>query len=404
MNTYWYKALNQEGKIFKGFIKAESETSVINTLAMKNLYIISVSKLPPFLKPLTELFSLKVKNTDLIEFAKNLSIMLKAGIPLTVALSDIGENLRKEKFKEVVLEIKELVEKGVSFSEALSMYPQAFPTIFVYLVKIGEETGQLDKSLDDLVSHFQKIEDLKTAIKRALIYPVFATVTSLGAILFWMVYVLPKIVEAMKQMGVKIPLITEFLVQTGIFLQKFFYFIPILPLVILLILKVLKKREKVRKLRSYLAFKLPIFKQILYPRAIALFCEQMRILIGAGIPIDRAFDMTKDVIGNELMKKAIINAKEKILTGERISHSLKEQKLFPPLVIRLVDVGEATGKLEEQLDFLNTYYTTQLQEYSARLGKVIEPLMISIIGLFFAIVIISLLSPLYDLITKLGRA
>ncbi|MCS7203427.1 MAG: type II secretion system F family protein [Thermodesulfovibrio sp.] len=403
MNIYWYKALNPEGKILKGFIKAENESSVMTSLTIKNLYIISISKIPSFLQPITEFFSLKIKNTDLIEFSKNLSLMLKAGIPLTVALSDIGENINKEKFRRVVLDIGDLVEKGVSFSEALSMYPQIFPPIFQYLIKIGEETGRLDKSLDDLVDHFQRIEELKTAIKRALIYPVFATVASMAAIGFWMVYVLPKIVGAMKDMGVKIPLMTEVLVQIGVFLQKFFYLFPLVAILVFIVFQIFKRNEKFRWTRSYLAFSMPIFKQILYTRSVALFCEQMRILLAAGISIDRAFDMTKDVINNEIMKKAIGKAKDKILAGERISKSLKEQKIFPSLVIRLVDVGEASGRLEEQLGFLNTYYTNHLQEYSARLGKIIEPIMIGIIGLFFAIVIVSLLSPLYDLITKLGR-
>ncbi|MDW7999331.1 MAG: type II secretion system F family protein, partial [Thermodesulfovibrio sp.] len=130
---------------------------------------------------------------------------------------------------------------------------------------------------------------------------------------------------------------------------------------------------------------------------------QMRILTVSGVPIDTAMDMTAEVVNNEIMKKAIINAKEKIVTGERISLSLKEQKVFPSMVIRLIDIGETSGNLDEQLGFLNNYYTSRLHEYSVRLGKIIEPVMISFIGLFFAIVFISLLGPLYDLISNLGR-
>jgi Type II secretory pathway, component PulF len=207
----------------------------------------------------------------------------------------------------------------------------------------------------------------------------------------------------MKSMDVKIPFITNLLVELGLFIQKFFYLIPVFFIFLFLAFQFFKKNSKFRWIRSYLSFKLPIFKQIFYTRAVALFCEQMRILIGAGIPIDNALDMTADVVNNELMKIAIKNAKEKILTGNPISASLKEEKIFPSLLIRLVNVGETSGKLEEQLNFLNNHYTAYLREYSARLGKVIEPVMIGVIGLFFAIVLVSLLSPLYDLISKLGR-
>lgn len=123
-------------------------------------------------------------------------------------------------------------------------------------------------------------------------------------------------------------------------------------------------------------------KQIFYNRAVALFSEQMRILTVTGVPIDVALDMTAEVVNNEIMKKAINNAKEKIVTGERISQSLKEQRIFPSMVIRLIDIGETSGNLDEQLGFLNNYYTSKLQEYSVRLGKIIEPVMILFIGLF----------------------
>lgn len=403
MNIYRYKALDINGKILKGFLKAQSESSAIATLSIKNLYILSISEIPRFLSPIFSLFSLRVKNVELIEFAKNLSVMIKAGIPLTTALSDIADNIQKDKLKRIILDIRDLIEKGISFSEAITYHGEVFPQIFHYLIKIGEETGRLEKSLDDIAEHLQKIEDLKTAIKRALIYPIFATVASLGAIGFWIIYVLPKIVSAMKSMEVKIPLITQILVELGMLIQKFFYLFPLIFLLLIGLFQVFKKNEKFRWLKSYLSFKIPVFKQIFYTRAVALFCEQMRILIEAGIPIDNALNMTANVINNEIMKKSLNNARDKIMTGNPISESLKEENIFPSLVIRLINVGETSGRLGEQLDFLNRYYTSYLQEYSARLGKIIEPVMIGVIGLFFLIVIISLLSPLYDLISKLGR-
>lgn len=403
MNIYRYKVVDSNGKVQTGFIKANDESVAIGNLSMKNFYLISISEMPKFISPFVNLFANKVNNIELIEFSKNLSIMIKAGIPITVALEDIAENITKSKFKNVVADLRDLIEKGVPFSEAINYHSDVFPQIFSHLIKIGEETGRLDKSLEDIAEHFQKIEDLKTAIKRALIYPIFATVASVGAMGFWIVYVLPKIVEAMKSMGIKIPFITSFLVELGILIQKFFYLFPIFVIFLFILFHVFKDNAKVRYVRSYLSFKLPIFKQIFYTRAVALFCEQMRILVGAGIPIDTSLDMTAQVVNNELMSRAIYRAKDKIITGQPISQSLKEENIFPSLVIRLVNVGETSGRLEEQLDFLNKYYTAYLQEYSARLGKIIEPVMIGIIGLFFAIVLISLLSPLYDLISKLGR-
>lgn len=403
MSIFIYRAVNERGKTLRGFVKAENYADAVNFLTMRNFYILSLSKIPGIFTPLTSFFKGRIKNIYLIEFARNLSIMLKAGVPLTTALSDIAESIIKERFKRVVSDMASLIEKGMPFSEAVSIHKEVFPTVVQYLIKVGEETGRLDRSLDEIADYFQRIENLRTAIKRALLYPVFATVVSSGAVCFWLVYVLPKIVSAMKDMGVTIPFVTQLLVKIGSFISKFFYLLPFFPLIFFLSTSLFKKSERLKWIRDYLSFKLPVAKQIFYNRAVALFCEQMRILTAAGVPVDSALDMTAEAVNNELMKTAIKNAKEKIIVGERISQSLKEEKIFPSIVIRLIDIGETSGNLEEQLGFLNNYYTARLQEYSERLGKILEPLVILFIGVFFAIIFISLLGPVYDLITKLGR-
>lgn len=403
MNYYRYKAVDQNGKVISGYIQTTDEQAALNIISLRNFNLLSFSQVPKYFAPFVSFFSGKIKNIELIEFAKNISMMLKAGIPITIAIGDVAENLTNARFRSIVTGIKEMIEMGVSFSEAVNYHSDVFPPIFTHLIRIGEETGRLDKSLEDIAEHFQKIEDLKTAIKRALIYPIFATVASVGAMGFWIVFVLPKIVEAMKGMGVNIPFITRFLVEFGVFVKNFYYLFPIFAIVLFLLVYIFKENPKFRYVRAYLSFKVPIVKNIMYTRAVALFCEQMRILVGAGVPIDNSLDMTAQVVNNEIMSRAIQNAKEKIITGQPISESLKEEKIFPSLVIRLINVGESSGRLEEQLNFLNNYYTNYLQEYSTRLGKIIEPVMIGIIGLFFAIVLVSLLSPLYDLISKLGR-
>ncbi|MGB9710762.1 MAG: type II secretion system F family protein [Thermodesulfovibrio sp.] len=402
MNIFMYRAVTEEGKVFRSFIKANNYEEAMQLLTMKNIYVLSMLEIPKILSPFISFFSGKIKNIHLIEFSKNLSIMLKAGVPLTAALADIAENMTNQRFKRIILDIKDMIEKGMPFNEAISMQKDVFPRVVQYLIKVGEETGRLDRSLSEIADYFQRIEDLRTAIKRALIYPIFATVVSFGAVCFWLIYVLPKIVNAMQGMGVKIPFITQIMVQIGALLAKFFYLLPVIPLIFVLSMPLIKKNKKLKWIKDFLSFKLPIIKEIFYNRAVALFTEQFRILTVAGIPIDNALDMTAEVVNNEIMKKAINNAKERITIGERISQSLKDQKIFPPMVIRLINIGETSGNLDEQLGFLTNYYTSKLQEYSVRLGKIIEPVMILFIGLFFAIILISLLSPLYDLISKLG--
>lgn len=403
MNLYRYKALDPTGKVMRGLIRAENEGDALAALVVRNFYVLSFIKLPDLFAPFYDLFTKKIKNGELIEFTRNLSTMIRAGIPLNNALGDLAENMLNKRFAGVISDLRSLIESGSSFSEATAQYGDVFPPIFINVVRIGEETGNLDESLNDLADHFQRIEDLRTAIKRALTYPLFAIVASFGAMGFWVVYVLPKVVDAMKGVGVKIPLLTKVLVEVGVLLGKFFYLIPILPLLLVIPYQILKKNERYRWIKSQLSFKLPVFRQIYYTRSVALFCEQMRLLTKAGILVDRAFDMTADAMDNELMKRAVRNAREKIQTGQGIAQSLREENIFPPMLIRLVNVGETSGNLDEQFGFLNAHYTAYLLNYSERLGKIIEPVMIGVIGFFFAIILISLFSPLYELISKLGK-
>ncbi|MCX7857674.1 MAG: type II secretion system F family protein [Deltaproteobacteria bacterium] len=403
MTIFSYKAYDEQGKLIKGYIVAQSVEEAFNFLTIRNLYVLSLREIPKILVPFFGFFVGKISNEDLIEFSKNLSSLLKAGIILTTALSDISENVQKERFKRVIEDVKDLVEKGVSFSEALEKRKDVFPEIFIHLIRIGEQTGRLDKSLEDVAAHFQRIEDLRTSIKRSLMYPVFATVSTLGAMLFWMVYVLPKIIEAMKGMGVEIPLITMILVKMGQWIKVLIYLLPLVVFLIFIFRPVIKRSKKYKELTSYLSFKIPIIKEIFFNRTLALFCEQMRILIGAGITIDTSLSLTRNVIENELVKTSIENARERIISGERISEALKKEGFFPSMIIRLVDVGEASGTLEDQFSYLSTVYTNKLLEYSNRLGKILEPVTISVVGAFFAIVLLSLLSPVYDLISKIGR-
>ena len=178
----------------------------------------------------------------------------------------------------------------------------SFPPILVRLVRVGEDTGRLDKSLADVADHLQKMEDLAQAIKRALIYPAFAIVTTVGALTFWLAYVLPKIVETIKGMGVRLPLITRMLMHVSDFMKVFWFVIPLAPVAVFIAFVVLKQNERTRFYVDALKLRLPIIRPIVYNKVLALFSEQMRMLVMAGIPIDQSLNIVSELVGNEVEK------------------------------------------------------------------------------------------------------
>jgi len=303
--------------------------------------------------------------------------------------------------KKALLEVKEALLQGSSFSEALKQQSLIFPDIVIRLASIGETTGRLDTAMKDAADHLQRIEDIASMIKRALMYPMFALVTTGGALIFWLVYVLPKILVVMKEMQVKIPLVTRMLMIASNFVANRWY--VIIGIVILLYVSyiLLNRHQKTKYYIDLVKINFPILKHIIYNKLLALFAEQMRILTAAGIIIDRCFEATANAMDSEVFKRAINNSRERLMRGEGIANSLRPETVFPPIVLRMVDVGEKSGNLDTQFKFLSEFFFQKLEAFTEKLGKTIEPILIALVGGMFALVAIGLLMPLYDLITKI---
>lgn len=404
MAIFQYKAIGPDGALVRGTIEGEDAGSIHSDLSSRGLYIINIRKANRIITNLSKKFMARtIRRSDIIEFANNLSVMLRAGVPLLSALDDIIKTSEGRHFIKVLSDIKQQTEMGTRFSDAIGFHSDVFPDIFVRVVQVGEETGGLDKSLADIAGHLQKMEDLSQAIKRALIYPAFAIITTMGAMLFWLMYVLPKVMAVFKDMKIKLPLITRVLMHSSDFAKAYWYMLFILPLAVFIAIQVLKKYERTRYYVDMLKLKLPILKLVIHNKLLALFSEQLRIMIVAGLTITRSFEIIATVMGNEVFRRAVAGTSDDIVTGSRISDALRKHRVFPQLVLRMVDIGETSGSLDEQFGFLSGHYIKKLDDISQKMGKMIEPIVITFIGIMFAVIIAGLLFPVYDLISGVGK-
>lgn len=405
MKYFLYQAVDPDGKVVKGTLEAADSDALQNNLSARGLYLLEIKQTNNLFGALGKrLFSRNIKRADIIEFAANLSVMLQAGLPILTALEDLAVTCENATLHETIVKLKKDVEMGMRFSDALEAQGGSFPDIFIRLVRVGEETGGFEKSLADVADHLQKMEDLKGAIKRALIYPAFAIVTTFGALLFWLVFVLPKIVGTMQGMGVKLPLLTRVLIAASAFTQKYWLFIPLVPIVLVILNRLAQKNETACYYRDIIMLKLPIVKLITKNKLLALFSEQMRILIMSGLTIDKAFNLIADVIGNEVFRRAILDTRDKVMYGGLISEALKQHHVFPLLMIRMVNIGETSGTLESQFEFLSKHFREKLDHISENLAKILEPVVIGTVGLLFALIILGLMLPIYDLVSSMGKA
>jgi type II secretory pathway component PulF len=403
MPHFTYKAVNQDGAVVRGSAEGFDAAAVTDSIASSGLYVLKVRESADRFSSIRRIvFSKRVRRSEIIEFAKNLAVMLKAGVPILVSFTDLAVTTENRYFREAINGMRRRIELGAGFSEAASACGKVFPDIFIRITKVGEETGNLEKSLFDVAEHLQKIENLVASIKRALLYPVFAIVSTLGALLFWLMYVLPKVMEMFSQNNIALPLPTRILLHASNICTSYWYLILFLPIGAVVLARFLLKDKRVRYYYDYAKIKLPVIRLIVYNRLLALFAEQMRILTVAGITIDRSLAIVSDVIGNEVFREALHNVREEIALGSRISDAIGKQPVFPSTLTKMIDIGESSGSLDSQFAYLSDIYLTRLDDISQKMGKIVEPIVIGVIGGLFAIIIMGLLLPIYDLVSKVG--
>ena len=204
-------------------------------------------------------------------------------------------------------------------------------------------------------------------------------------------------------MGVKLPMITLILMRVSDFMKVFWFVIPLFPIAAAVAVGVMNQNEKTRYYVDLLKIKLPIVKLVVYNKLLAMFSEQMRILVMSGIPIDRSLDIVAELMGNEVFKRGALKLKESVSAGNSIADSMKQLKEFPQLIIRMVGIGETSGSLDDQFGFLSGYYLKKLDDIAEKLGKMVEPIVIGVVGIMFAFIVIGLMLPIYELVSRFGK-
>lgn len=404
MAEFQYEAIDRDGNKIRSSIDHLDESSAIEILQGAGLYILKIKRTSPIRSYFKRLLLLKkINRKTLIEFSSNLSIMVRAGIPITEALRELTETEKDPFFKEKLRAITSNIELGSSLSGSLEQYKSLFPPVFLNLIKVGEETGRLDESLKEISEHLKRIEDLNQSIKRAMIYPVFALIATLGATFFWLVYVLPKIMQVFKDMKITLPLTTRILMGISDLSRQWWFVLPLCLLILYLLTRILRLRESTKDILDRMALRLPVIKLVVYNKSLALFSEQFRILTVTGITIDRTFDMLSEVMDSVPFRRAILRIKEQVLSGGSIADGISNEKIFPPLIERMIRIGETTGNMDEQLRFLSDFYLAKLDDVSQRLSKFIEPVVIGFIGIMFAFIVVGLIGPIYEIISALGK-
>ena len=409
MKYYRYKLITSSGQLSSGIIKLPYQDimSAITHLERDGSVTILVRNLGPVLSFLMKLsswrFRRSIKRPVLAEMLNNISVMLRSGLALVTALKESAESADLPEVQGDINDMITSIQGGVSFSDAARKYPHIFPSTVLHLVRMGEETGQLDKMLNAAAEHLQRVHRIISDTKQALLYPAIVFLVIGGGLTFWFYYVVPKIVSLFQEMDVVLPAITLFLIALSDFTRQNLVLV-LLGMIGTLALVQLARRSsrQFKRLSDKWLLKLPILHTLVSASNLAFITEYFSMLLNAGIDILQSMQIIIDSVGNEFYRDKLIEVREGISRGEGISECFKSAGIFPAFVVRMINVGEMSGSLTDQLDYVAREYRQKLSVLVASLGKLLEPVVLIVAGVFFAIIIMALLLPVYDLVSRIS--
>ncbi len=400
MPKFNYQAIDNAGQIVKGDAIAADDRELETRLVEKNLTLVSARKQADRFWDKGFLGS-RIKQRDIIELYHRLYQTLELGLPMLTALEENASQLPSRKLRNVVDEIRIAIENGNSFAASMSQFPKFFGKLDLAIVRMGEESGVLPKCLKDLSDFLQWMEQIRSTIRRAAIYPCFVVIVIVGVIGVWVGYVLPQLAGLLTQMDVNLPGITKIILNASTFVQNWWHILVLAVILSIIVFFWIYFTKKGRVLIHRYALKIPIIGQVLLNIALARLSNNFATMYQAGISINAIFEiLSADVLGNRHLEELLKKAFEAIQQGESIAQAFELAGGFPPLMLGAVKNGENTGTIDQAFKRLGDYYDHQAQRTVQAMISAIEPLSIIMLGGIFGIIVLSILLPLYDVVGK----
>jgi len=402
---YEYRARDAQGQLFSGLVLADSEAAAAGYVRNKGYYVTRLKEAKPKQDIGVMLQNLRtVSIKDIALLCRQFATMLEAGLPMLNCLNILAEQTENPRLKDVVQKIFKSVQEGTSLSASFRQYPDVFPDIMISMVEAGELGGVMDNIMNRLAVQFEKQYRLNEKVKAAMTYPIVVVTFAILVAGFILTFILPTFVAMFASMKVELPLITRIMLGMSRFIGEYWWAI-LVALVILGFATVRFFRQpEYREWLDGARLNLPVFGMLWRKIAIARFSRTLSTLIRGGVPIISALDVVKRSTGNLKMVSALTASQESIREGQDLSSRLGASKLFPALVVQMVAVGEEAGELDKMLDKIADYYDAEVEDMVSRLSSLLEPVLILILGLIVGTVVISILLPMFDVMTKFNQA
>ncbi len=420
MPVYQYKALDASGKALSGIVDADTAKEARQKLRMQSLYTTSIAEAEKEVTLSSEVQVRKVlrriKRKDISTATRQLATLLRSGMPVVQSFSAIIEQLEGHPLQKVMLEIREKVNSGSSFADALADHPKLFSTLYVGMVRAGESAGALETILQRLAEYLEKTDKQRNRIRSIMAYPIVMLFVGGGVLTFLMAYVVPTLTKLFTEMNRDLPVPTQILIGMSNFLTSFktrplwifsfsFWTRTLWAKLIVLgglaagivAFRTYIRKEKGRLKYDAFRLRIPVLGTLVRKSCMVRFARTLGTLVAGGVPLLQALAIVRDIVGNTVIGKALDDAKDNIARGQTIADPLKNSGHFPPIVTHMVAVGEASGNLEEMLFNVADAYEDEVETAISSLTSLLEPMIIVVMGVIVGFIVLSVLLPIFDM-------
>jgi len=411
MPAFKYSARDGNGRTVSGIVSAKNQADAVADLRKRNLIVLDVRQTASkggdkkggggFLGALTKTRP-GVNKDQLVLFTRQLSTMISAGVPLLESLEVLQEQADTPQFRCLLDNVIDGVRAGSDLSTALEKHERLFPSIYVSMVRAGEVSGQLDDILVRLAEYLEAAEKLKRDIKAAMTYPVISLVLVLGITGFLMIGIVPKFKEIFDSLDVDLPGLTQTVLGVSLAMKNHIGLVALGTIGAIALFVVWKRTPSGRKQWDWIVLHVPVFGPLFQKVALSRFSRTFATLIKSGVPILGALEIVSETSGNLVISDVVDAAKENVRQGHTLAEPLMESKVFPPMVTRMVQIGEKSGSLEQLLEKISDFYDDQVNAAVKTLTSMIEPIMIGIMGFLVGGIVLAVFLPIFELQKQLG--
>jgi len=397
MPIYLWEGQTTKGELKKGEQEAPDDATLRGQLRRRGLKNIEIKKKPTDLFENIAFLQPKVKEKDVVVFARQFATMINAGLPIVQCLEMLGSQEKNKTFAKTIQKIKEDIEGGSTLSESLKKFPKIFDDLFVNLIAAGEAGGILDTILQRLSAYMEKAMKLKSRVKGAMTYPVSVLVISFAVVTLLLLKVIPVFQKMFEGMGKALPAPTQLVVDASQFMQN--YFLYIMGGIIIAIIGFVRfyRTENGRMLVDRTVLKAPVFGPLIKKVAVAKFSRTLSTMMSSGVPIIEGLDIVSKTAGNKVIEEALQKTKRSISEGKTISEPLMETGIFPPMVVQMIGVGENTGALDTMLSKIADFYDDEVDAAVSAMTALLEPFMMVFLGVVVGGMIIAMYLPIFQM-------